>query len=241
MKGSGPRRTRDFDWISNTAFGSRELQKVMRAQLVARPQNETEYLMGTNYPTPPGPTSPHLNSPQFTSTHFISLHFTSLHFTLFHLASTSLPLESLSPLSNMSISNNQKLIDVCESARNGFSDKFYPLTTERSRAIQKCTTIVKLDRGSIGKNGPKLRAHTILTELWIYCPEVFILCALSTYPTTLGGLKSDDYLETMLRWWENVEHPKGLTAILIQYPDILPGKPNMPCTLSHWSFRSDLI
>ncbi|OJJ29624.1 hypothetical protein ASPWEDRAFT_46813 [Aspergillus wentii DTO 134E9] len=143
----------------------------------------------------------------------------------------------------MSISNNEMLVDVCESTRKSFSDKFYPLTTERSQAIQRCTAIVKIDRGSISKNGPKLRAHTILSDLWLYCPEVFILCALSTYPTKIGGLKSDDYLETMLRWWENVAHPKGLTAVLIQYPDILPGKPNMPSPSSYPAHlqESDLI
>ncbi|KAL2794912.1 hypothetical protein BJX66DRAFT_325093 [Aspergillus keveii] len=133
----------------------------------------------------------------------------------------------------MSISKTQHLIDACESTRKTFSDKFYPLTTERLQAIQKCTAIVRLDRGLIGKNRPKRRAHIILTQFWTYCPEVFILCALSIYPTALVGLKTVDYLEIMLRWWEQVEHPKGLTAVLIQYPDILPGKPNIPSLSSY--------
>jgi hypothetical protein len=177
--------------------------------------------------------TPRLTSPHLTSVNYLTLpYLTSPHLTLPRLIS-SFDL-------TMSISSTQHLIDACESTRKTFSDKFYPLTTERLQAIQKCTAIVRLDRGLIGKNRPKRRAHIILTQFWTYCPEVFILCALSIYPTALVGLKTVDYLEIMLRWWEQVEHPKGLTAVLIQYPDILPGKPNIPCKF-HWRFHFDLI
>jgi hypothetical protein len=45
---------------------------------------------------------------------------------------------------------------------------------------------------------------------------------LAAYPTNLAALKSEDYLKVLLVWWNNVNHPKGLTEILQRHSDILP-------------------
>ena len=55
-----------------------------------------------------------------------------------------------------------------------------------------------MKRNALKKNARKLRAHTILSEIWKHSTEVFVLCALATHPTTLGSLNSEGYLKALL-------------------------------------------
>lgn len=49
-----------------------------------------------------------------------------------------------------------------------------------------------------------------------------MLAALATTPSNLSTLKSVDYMEFVLRWWEGKKVPGGLAKILELHSDILP-------------------
>ncbi|PTU17796.1 hypothetical protein P175DRAFT_0378321 [Aspergillus ochraceoroseus IBT 24754] len=155
----------------------------------------------------PALTSPHLTSP-FLALPCLAL-FRSNPRSLIRMSSPNL--------------TSSELIALCDTTRRSFSDNFIPFTNLQLEKVQKSSTLVRSNRHSIGKNAPKLRAHTVLSELWTHCPEGFILCALSTYQSRLGTLKSTDFLRDMMEWWQGVEHPGGLSAVLVHYANILPG------------------
>lgn len=120
-------------------------------------------------------------------------------------------------------SDTAKLIDIFDTTRRQFQDDYLPLTHEQLQRVDKCSKLVKQDPSTMHRNIPKKRAHTILSEIWAHCPDLFIICALSTNPNTLGMLKSRSYLQEFLSWWGRVEHPKALAGIRSRHPNILPG------------------
>ncbi|KAB8244557.1 hypothetical protein BDV35DRAFT_359648 [Aspergillus flavus] len=118
--------------------------------------------------------------------------------------------------------SNSKFIELLDAKRQQLLGNILPLTGNQLRGIRKCSKLVTVDPETLRRNIPKKRAHTILSELWRHCKELFILCSLSTNQTTLGLLKTDDYLQEILTWWETVEHPKALTIFISLHQDILP-------------------
>lgn len=117
-----------------------------------------------------------------------------------------------------------KLLDLLETERRTFSDDYLPFTQKELQAITKYSNLLAQDRTTIRRNIPKTRAHIILSDIWAHNSEIFVLCALATNPTSLGSLKSQDYLRTLLGWWNGVEHPKGLTEAMNHHPNVLPPK-----------------
>ncbi|KAF2742026.1 hypothetical protein M011DRAFT_472603, partial [Sporormia fimetaria CBS 119925] len=65
-------------------------------------------------------------------------------------------------------------------------------------------------------------ACQILSQIWAASPEVFVLCALSTTPTSLGTLKSSDCVPKLVTWWKTALHPNGLAAALSRHRELLP-------------------
>ncbi|KAF7570509.1 hypothetical protein PtrM4_105110 [Pyrenophora tritici-repentis] len=120
---------------------------------------------------------------------------------------------------------DESLCDLADAARKCFGEDEedeIPLTEIQIAAIKKCSDLVVENPASSQRNTSKRRAKAILTELWTHRPELFILVALSVNITKLGTLKSDKYLQVLLRWWNSVDHPKGLKEIVSDLSDILP-------------------
>lgn len=115
---------------------------------------------------------------------------------------------------------NETFVNLLDGELKKFSDDYFPLHSRQLGSIKRCTAVV--DEVGIGKNLPRQRAHDILNDLWTHAPEVFVLAALAATPTKLSTLKSVDYMVSVLKWWEGVEVPGGLTKILDRHSDILP-------------------
>lgn len=128
--------------------------------------------------------------------------------------------------------NIAKLIDTFDVIRRQFSDNYLPLTGEQLQRVDKCSRLVEQDPSTIRQNAPKKRAHIVLSEIWTHRPDFFIICALSTYPTTLGMLKSHAYLQELLGWWDGAEHPKALAEIISHHSNILPGNSGIASMLT---------
>ncbi|KAI1437348.1 hypothetical protein GGR50DRAFT_97704 [Xylaria sp. CBS 124048] len=98
-----------------------------------------------------------------------------------------------------------------------------PLHSDQVDAIQRCTVLVNSPVST--KNTPKRRAKRILSDLWKYNPQLFVLCSLAMYPSRIGMLKSTNYLEAMVEWLKqnNITIPiKELSRIVDDYPHLLP-------------------
>lgn len=119
---------------------------------------------------------------------------------------------------------DDELLDLIEKERSAFSDDYVPLHHEKLDALKKCSNLVAKDRNSISRNTQKRRAHIILTDIWAYLPEVFVLCSLATNPTKLGTLKSRDYLGKLLRWWKEADQPRALLETVERLSEILPSR-----------------
>jgi hypothetical protein len=117
----------------------------------------------------------------------------------------------------------RNLIDRIEEKRQQFSDSLIPLSQAQAEALKRVSVYIAIDRKSIRRNVVKKRSHLILSDLWMHKPEIFILCALATFPTKLACLDPTHCLRELLTWWESVNHPKGLTWIIENYARILPG------------------
>jgi hypothetical protein len=146
------------------------------------------------------------------------------------------------------MSREQKLTDeilrdLADEMRQCFGEDYIPLSKAQSAATKKCSDLVVQEPTSWSRNTIKTRAHTILSDLWTYSPEIFILVALSVTPTKLGTLKSDKYLQVLLRWWNSVHHPKGLQEIINHHSDILPPRQESPPKESpqQESYTSDMV
>ncbi|KJZ77305.1 hypothetical protein HIM_03029 [Hirsutella minnesotensis 3608] len=121
---------------------------------------------------------------------------------------------------------NEKLVSLLKEELKRYSDEYYPLHTRQLNAIKRCTALVNTVESDIGDNSPKRRAHAILTDLWMHAPEVFFLCSTAATPSKLGTLKSMDYMESVLKWWEEItDPPGGLTKAFDRHSDILPSTP----------------
>jgi hypothetical protein len=120
------------------------------------------------------------------------------------------------------------LRDLADEMRQCFGEDYIPLSKAQSAATRKCSDLVAENPTSWSRNTVKRRAHTILSDLWTHSPELFALVALSVTPTKLGTLKSDKYLQVLLRWWNNVHHPKGLQEVINNHSDILPSRKENP-------------
>ena len=133
--------------------------------------------------------------------------------------------------SDQDLTENE-LLDVVETRRKTFSSDYVPIHDKELDMVQRCSDLVVKDRGSIRRNTPKTRAHTILTDIWGEFPEVFVLCSMAIYPTKLGTLKSTHYLRRLQAWWGKVDHPKGLTTTVekLLEIEILPLRGKRPAT-----------
>ena len=130
--------------------------------------------------------SPHLTSPRLISPHLIQPY---------------LPFPSITVVMSGQELTTLKLLDLLEIERRAFSDDYLPFTQKQLQAITKFSNLLALDRTTIRRNIPKTRAHIILSDIWVHSSEIFVLCALATNPTSLGSLKLQDYLQTLLGWW----------------------------------------
>lgn len=117
---------------------------------------------------------------------------------------------------------DEELLELLDIARKSFSNDYIPLHDTKIAAIKKCADLVAIDRSSIVRNALKSRAHTILTDIGKYHPEVFVLCSIATTITRLGSLKSKDYIRKLREWWDNAKKPDGLRQTVEQLADILP-------------------
>lgn len=124
----------------------------------------------------------------------------------------------------------EKLINLIETTWMQFSDQFVPLTHTQVKSLKKCSRLVAIDPSTIQKNAPKLRAHTILTDILGSSEELFFLCALSIYPYNLGKLKSENYLRGLVEWKQDKSCPKGLRDAITHYYALFPKKK----TLCEW-------
>lgn len=122
----------------------------------------------------------------------------------------------------------EKLLDLVETESRTFSDDYLPFTHKQSQAVKKCSDLLAQDRTRIRRNIPKARAHIILSDIWAQSPEIFVLCALTTNPTSLSSLKSQDYLRILLGWWNKGHHLKGLTEAINRHLDIFPERAVTP-------------
>ena len=115
----------------------------------------------------------------------------------------------------------QTLLDGLEVARKSFTSEYEPLPAALREAVKKCSELIKQDRSDIHRNSRRKRSHTILTDLYVQLPDVYILCCLATTPYNLGSLDAG-FLSTAIKWWRTVEHPQGLTLIHQKDATILP-------------------
>ncbi|KAF2845021.1 hypothetical protein T440DRAFT_284832 [Plenodomus tracheiphilus IPT5] len=114
------------------------------------------------------------------------------------------------------------LRDLIDEKRLCFGDDYVPLSTAQSTSIKTCSDLVTDDPTSWPRNSQKKRARTILIDVWTHSSELFVLVALSVTPTKLGTLKSNTYLQELLKWWQSVPRQKGLQELVDRHSDILP-------------------
>lgn len=121
------------------------------------------------------------------------------------------------------ILNNGDLTRILELQCSGFTEKYSPLHTKQIASLQAATALVNTDKSKIQRNIGKRRAATILTDLWTHIQEAFILCALATTQTSLGALKTIDYVTAVDAWWQaRPTKPRGLSEIIHYHSNILP-------------------
>ena len=110
----------------------------------------------------------------------------------------------------------EKLIEALETERKTYCAEFVPLHPKKLALIRKSVELIAKKRDSIRRNSAKTRAHIILTDLWSFKKETFVLCASRFFPTQLGSLKSENYLRKVQEWWkdEDLVHPVGLEETL---------------------------
>ena len=116
---------------------------------------------------------------------------------------------------------SEDLVGLLDQELQRFSDEYFPLHTSQLDAIKRCTAVVDEDDNA-ATNVPKKRAQRILTDLWTHLPEAFLLCSLAATPSKLGSLKAVDYMKYILRWWDGVKAPAGLTKTFDRHLDVLP-------------------
>ena len=113
---------------------------------------------------------------------------------------------------------DESLINLLENQRRTFTDQYRPLLTAQETALQKANGVVAEPQESLKRNYSKKKANNILNDIKnCISHDVFVLCALVTIPSTLGASKLGDYVSTIGRWWEGVDHPKGLTMVSERY------------------------
>lgn len=121
------------------------------------------------------------------------------------------------------ITTNEALVNVLERECSKFTNQYFPLHTTQIRSLEAATALVNTDKGNIRRNPGKFRAATILTDLWTHVQEAYILCALATTQTSLGALKTIDYIVSLRTWWEERPvKPHGLIEIIHFHSNILP-------------------
>ncbi|XMA19880.1 hypothetical protein WAI453_012671 [Rhynchosporium graminicola] len=137
----------------------------------------------------------------------------------------------------------EKLLEVLEAERRTYCSQFVPLHPKKLALIRKSVELIAQKYDSIRKrrNSAKTRAHIILTDLWTLNKETFVLCSSRFFPTQLGSLKSENYLQKVQEWWndEGLVHPIGLEETLRQLdvlkvlqeaPDMQGESPAFPCS-----------
>ncbi|KJZ70603.1 hypothetical protein HIM_09991 [Hirsutella minnesotensis 3608] len=121
------------------------------------------------------------------------------------------------------ISTNDVLVAVLDRECNKFTDQYFPIHAKQIRSLEAALALVNTDKHSIKRNWSKSRAANILTDLWTHVQEAYILCALATTQTSLGALKTIDYIKAVQIWWEGRQvKPRGLSEILHYHSNILP-------------------
>lgn len=118
----------------------------------------------------------------------------------------------------------EKLVNLVDTTCRQFSESFTPLTRNQLENIRRCSRLVATDPSTIHRNVPKLRAHTILSDVLECSEELFVLCALSVSPTQVGTLRSEAYLRLLTEWRRDKQCPKGLRATITHYCALLPRK-----------------
>ena len=98
------------------------------------------------------------------------------------------------------------------------------LTKDQARQPARRRSPVTVDRKSISRDSQQSRAQTILFDIWVYLPQVFVLCSLTTNPRRLGTFKSSSYLDNLSRWWKRVDQPRALLEIVERLSKILPSR-----------------
>ncbi|KAI0388451.1 hypothetical protein F5Y17DRAFT_206859 [Xylariaceae sp. FL0594] len=122
-----------------------------------------------------------------------------------------------------SITTNEAFVDILERECGKFTDQYFPLHKKQVASLKAATALVNADKSSIRKNPGKSRAATIFTDLWTHAKEAYVLCALATTQTSLGALKTIDYIKPVQTWWqERPIKPRGLSEIIHLHSDILP-------------------
>lgn len=102
-------------------------------------------------------------------------------------------------------------------------ESFMPLMKKQLDCLKRFSDLLAIDRLSIQKNGPKARAHDIMSDLWTYSPELYFLVALAgRNHSNLGSLDSNDYLPRLKEWWSKVNPPQQLTDAAVYYGKYLP-------------------
>ena len=115
----------------------------------------------------------------------------------------------------------QKLIEDVDQVKG--TNLSIPLMKTQLESIRKFADLLATDRATIRKNGPKARAHDIMSDVWTYSADLYLLIALAVKnPTTLGSLDSADYFRHLKAWWPTVSHPKSLTDAVNYYWQYFP-------------------
>lgn len=114
-----------------------------------------------------------------------------------------------------------KLFELVKKEFKTFSDDLIPLPKTQKKTVLKFTTYMTEEITK--RNFVKERSQDIMRDIWEHMPEVFVLCALVTFPTNWGHSDPARCYWKLFRWWERAEHPKGLEWIIGEYPRILPG------------------
>ncbi|KAF2758960.1 hypothetical protein EJ05DRAFT_499387 [Pseudovirgaria hyperparasitica] len=120
------------------------------------------------------------------------------------------------------LATSDQLRELLEAERARFTDQCVPLSTKQLQSLKRASEVAMVGEVAVQRNTPKKRARTILRELWANSPEIFVLCAIATSPSTLGELKASDYLQVLFRWWDDVHHPSGLNDLIKTLQHYLP-------------------
>ena len=123
----------------------------------------------------------------------------------------TIPLPAMTSQEALTIS---ELIQLIKEKRDCFDEHHVPLSQTQVDAVERFLAWIAVDRKAIRRNPAKKKSHLILSDLWTHIPEVFILCALVTFPTKLASLNPTDCYRELFAWWESANHPKGLKWII---------------------------